>query len=186
MSLVVRAAICRPKHRRPSTLALFALTTSLALAACTSATPLTPTQKPQATSVPKGAQQQPTAKPSPGASPAASPSPSPSPAPLFSIVDPTLADATPWVSLRLSDGEPRIVSGWRLEVGAESITIPGNAIVQPGDQIILHVGEGRSSEREIFLGANSQALALAAAPGATVRLVSDRGELMAQTTVPRY
>ena len=172
------------RHRAPLLLALPAL---LILAACTSAAPSPTPAKPTAASAAKTTAPTPAApKPAPGASPSASPSPSPVPAASLEIVDATLADATPWISLKLSDGEPRIVSGWRIEVGAQSMVIPGNAIVQPGETLILHVGEGRSSEREVFLGPESNALALAAAPGARVRLINATGEAVAETTVPRF
>jgi hypothetical protein len=162
---------------------LLILSGILTLTACGSPTPASPTAASAAkATAPTSA----AAKPSPAVSPAAKPSPSPSPVARIEIVDATLADATPWVSIRISDDEPRIVSGWRLEVGTQSLVVPGNAIVQPGDMLFLHVGEGMSSEREVFLGAESQALALAAAPGATVRLVNTAGEVVAQTTVPRY
>jgi hypothetical protein len=166
---------------RPSVPIFLALSAILTLTACASPAPASPTaasKAPAPTSAP--------AKPSPGASPAAKPSPSPSPVARIEIVDATLADATPWVSIRISDDEPRIVSGWRLEVGTQSLVIPGNAIVQPGDMLFLHVGEGMSSDREVFLGAESQALALAASPGTKVRLVNTTGEVVAETTVPRY
>jgi hypothetical protein len=88
--------------------------------------------------------------------------------------------------LRLSGGEPQIVSGWRLEVGDQAVTIPGNAIVQPEETLTLHAGEGRSSEREVFLGPESNALALAAKPGTRVRLLDEAGAVKAETTVPRY
>src|SRR5262249_40080368 len=117
---------------------------------------------------------------------AARPSPSPAEAPGIQIVDATLADATPWVSLRLTGGEPQIVSGWRLEVGSQAVTIPRNAIVQPDEVLTLHVGDGDSSEREVFLGPESNALAMAASPGARVRLVDAAGKVAAETTVPRF
>jgi hypothetical protein len=97
-----------------------------------------------------------------------------------------MADATPWITLRLADGEPVIVSGWTLEVGTQSAIVPGNAILNPGDTLTLRAGAGQSSDREIFLGADSQAVALAAAPGARVRLVKSTGEVAAETTVPRF
>jgi hypothetical protein len=154
------------------------------LAACAGSAPAQPTAKPTSAS-----SSAPKATASPGASPAARPgaSPSPSPAPAgIQILDATLADATPWVSLRLSGGEPQIVSGWRLEVGDQAVTIPGNAIVQPDETLTLHAGEGRSSDREIFLGPESNALALAAKPGARVRLLDEAGAVKAETTVPRF
>jgi hypothetical protein len=155
------------------------------LVACSSA-PAQPaaTSKPAATSAPKPSA---TGSPKPaGASPNPSPSPSPSAEARIQILDATLADATPWVSVRLTDGEPQIVSGWRLEVGDKSIVVPGNAIVQPGDTLTLRVGEAPSSDREVYLGADSYALALAATPGTRVRLVDQTGKVAAETTVPRF
>lgn len=155
----------------------------LSLAACGGSAPPPPTAKPDA----KPTSAAPKTAASPGASPAAKPSPSPSPAVAgLQILDATLADATPWVSLRLTGGEPQIVSGWRLEVGDQAVTIPGNAIVQPDDTLTLHAGEGRSSDREVFLGPESNALALAARPGTRVRLLDETGVVKAETTVPRF
>jgi len=176
---------CRPvRHLVTSLLMASSL---LALAACTSSAPASAPPKPTATqNAAKPASSPAAAKPSPapGASPQASPSPRPEA--LLQILDATLADATPWVSVRLTDGEPLIVSGWRLEVGDQAIVIPGNAVVQPGDTLTLHAGEGLSSDREIFLGADSYSLALAATPGARVRLINPTGQVAAETTVPRF
>src|SRR5687768_805884 len=172
MSPAVIATLRRRQIRHPSVSLLLA-SSLLVLAACTSSAP-PPTPKP----APKENAAKPTsspaakASPAPGGSPQASRSPSPQPEALLQILDATLADATPWVSLRLSEGEPLIVSGWRLEVGSQSIIIPGNAIIQPGETLTLRAGEGLSSDREIFLGPESHQVALAATPGARVRLIN--------------
>lgn len=169
------------------TLSLSIVPALLLVAACSGGAPSAPAAsnaaKPAAT---KPASSASTPKPagSPGA--VAKASPSPQRGPVLSIVDATLADSTPWVIIRLSEGEPQIVSGWKLEVADKSIEIPGNAIVQPGETLTLQAGAGQSSDRIVFLGAESQALALAAAPGARVRLVKPTGEVAAETTVPRY
>lgn len=188
--------------RRPLRHLIVSLLTAsslLALAACTSSAPPPATPKPAPTqgaakptppsppaSGQAGQASPAAAKSSPVAGAAPQASPSPSPEARLQILDATLADATPWVSLRLTDGEPLIVSGWRLEVGNQAIVIPGNAIIQPGDTLTLRAGEGLSSEREIFLGPDSYAVALAATPGARVRLVNPTGEIAAETTVPRF
>ena len=184
--MFVFALRCRaPVGRRLTWLLL--MVALVVQAACTASTPASSNAaKPTATrasSTPSAAAK---ASPSPGTTAAARPSPSPSGAPAIEIADATMADATPWVMLRLTGGEPQIVSGWRLEVGDKSVTIPGNAILQPGETLTLHAGDGPSSDREIFLGADSDALALAAAPGTRVRLVNTTGAVAAETTVPRY
>jgi hypothetical protein len=184
------AAFTTVRRRSPRHLiaALF-LTLCLAfLSACGGSAPATPTPKPAAPKATTAPTSKPAAKASPaaGASPAASPGASPSPSPVaenpIEILDATLADATPWVSLKLDSGEPVIVSGWRLEVGTQSVVIPGNAILNPGDTLTLRAGEGRSSDREIYLGAESHQVALAASPGARVRLVDTTGRMVAETT----
>ena len=158
----------------------------LLLAACSSSAPPPATPKPAPTQSAAKPTSSPAAKASPASGSSAQASPSPRAENPIQILDPTLADATPWVSLRLAEGEPLIVSGWRLEVGNQSIVIPGNAIIQPGETLTLRAGEGQSSDREIFLGAESYPLALAATPGARVRLVKTTGEVAAETTVPRF
>jgi hypothetical protein len=151
----------------------------LGLVACTGSTPPAPSAaKPAPTR---------SASPTAGADRAsASPQASPGPVAAVQIVDATLADATPWVMLRLTGGEPIIVTGWKLQVGDQTATIPDNAILQPGETLTLHAGDGRSSDREIYLGAASEPLALAASPGASVRLLKPTGEVVAETTVPRF
>jgi hypothetical protein len=182
------AVIATPRRRqiRHLIVSLLLAPALLTLAACTSSAPPPATAKPAPTQGAAKPTSSPAAKasPAPGASPQASPSPRAG-SPL-QILDATLADATPWVSLRLEDGEPLIVSGWRLEVGTQSIVVPGNAIIQPGETLILRAGEGRSSDREIFLGPESYPLALAATPGTRVRLINPSGDVAAETTVPRF
>lgn len=190
------AVVSRHRHSRRSTglgwaglVRLLAIVPAiLILAACSSGAPSGPAgsnaAKPAATKPASSAAS--TAKPSASPGAVAKASPSPQRGPVLSIVDATLADSTPWVIIRLSEGEPQIISGWKLEVADKSVEIPGNAIVQPGETLTLQAGTGQSSDRIIFLGQESQALALSAAPGARVRLVKPTGEVAAETTVPRY
>jgi hypothetical protein len=180
------AVVRRYRSRLPRPLAVSLLIGSaiVGTVACSSSAPSPTPAKPAATRPASSAS--PAAKTS--ASPSASPKPGASPVAsnVIEIADATMADATPWITLRLADGEPVIVSGWKLEVGTQSATVPGNAILNPGDTLTLRAGDGLSSDREIFLGAESQAMALAAAPGARVRLIKPTGEVAAETTVPRF
>ena len=57
--------------------------------------------------------------------------------------------------------------------------------MQPGGALTLHARAGISTEREVFLGADGTALAMAALPGTPVRLVDSAGRVVAETTVPR-
>src|SRR4051812_28093953 len=172
------AVVRRYRSRLPRrlTVSLVIGSALVGIVACTSSAPPAPTAKPSATRPPGAASPVAKTSASPAASPRANASPGPSTSTSIEIPDATMADATPWVTLRLADGEPVIVSGWKLEVGTQSATIPGNAILNPGDTLTLRAGGGQSSDREIFLGPDSHALALAAAPGTRVRLVRPSGE----------
>jgi hypothetical protein len=120
----------------------------------------------------------------------ASPSPSPSPSPAAQlpvrIVDASLADATPWLSLKNDGNAPIDVGGWRLQVGNASAALPENAVVEPGGSLTVHAGEGVSAGDELYLGNAGDALASAAMPGAPVRLSDHHGAIVAEVTVPRF
>src|SRR5690242_8300887 len=109
------AAVGLPLSRRLACSLLLA--PAVVLVACTASRPPQPTAARPTSAASSAA---PKAAASPGA--AARPSPSPAPAGI-QILDATLADATPWVLLRLTGGEPQIVSGWRLEVGDQAVTV---------------------------------------------------------------
>jgi hypothetical protein len=126
----------------------------------------------------------PRANASPGAAALASPSPA-VPIARVQITDASLGDATPWISLKNTTGDPIILTGWKLQVGSATATIPGNAIAQPGETVTMHVKTGLSSERDIYLGAEGEALAKAGAPGTPVKLSDPEGQVVSETTVPR-
>jgi hypothetical protein len=117
-----------------------------------------------------------------------SPSPSPSPVAqaLLRIADASLADATPWLSLQNNGDEPAEVGGWSLQVGTVTATLPESAVVQPGATLTLHAGTGMSSDDELFLGSDGEALAAAALPGTPVRLTDISGRVVSEVTVPRF
>jgi hypothetical protein len=117
-----------------------------------------------------------------------SPSPSPSPAAQLPvrIADASLADATPWLSLKNDGDAPVDVGGWRLQVGNATASLPENAVVEPGGSLTVHAGEGMSGDDELYLGSAGDALASAALPGVPVRLSDDNGAVIAEVTVPRF
>jgi hypothetical protein len=123
----------------------------------------------------------------------ASPSPSPSPAALapsgqtpLRIADASLADATPWLSIQNDGDTPVDIGGWRLQVGGASAELPDDAVVQAGTALTIHAGEGTSSEDEVYLGDAGDVLAMAALPGAPVRLTDGTGQVVTEVTVPRF
>jgi hypothetical protein len=101
------------------------------------------------------------------------------------ITDASIGDATPWISLKNTTGEPIILTDWKLQVGSATATIPGNAIAQPGETVTMHVKTGLSSERDIYLGTEGEALARAGAPGTPVKLSDPEGQVVSETAVPR-
>jgi hypothetical protein len=120
-------------------------------------------------------------------------SPSPSPAALLPssqtplrIADASLADATPWLSIQNDSDQPVDVGGWKLQVGSASVGLPDDAVVQPGSALTIHVGEGMSSDDELYLGNAGELLTAAAQPGAPVRLTDSGGRVVTEVTVPRF
>src|SRR3954453_8566657 len=86
-----------------------------------------PAAKPTAVSPTQPPRNAPAASASPraGASPGVAASPSPSvPLARVEITDASLADATPWISVKNTTGDPIILTGWKLQVGSQSATIP--------------------------------------------------------------
>src|SRR4051812_41201986 len=125
---------------------------------------------------------------SPIATALASPSPSPAalgPAPVR-IADASLADATPWVSLQNTGPGSVDVGGWKLQVGNQAVSLPEDTEIDAGATLTLHAGDGADTDREVYLGSAGNALVSAAQPGALVRLTDDAGQVVAQTTVPRF
>ena len=49
----------------------------------------------------------------------------------------------------------------------------------------MHVKDGLSSERDIYLGTDGEALAKAGAPGTPVKLTDPSGAVVSEATVPR-
>src|SRR6266540_4244306 len=92
----------RPVHTgRRLACSLLLVSVVVGLAACTTSAPPQPSAA-KPTSPPSAAA--PKTAASPGASPAARPSPSPGAVAGIQILDATMADATPWVSLKLTGG----------------------------------------------------------------------------------
>jgi lamin tail-like protein len=176
--------ITQSSPTRRTVASLAAAASLLVLTACGSNAPAAKSSVVSPTQPPRNA---PTASASPRAGASPSPSPSPSvPIARVEITDASIGDATPWISLKNTTGDPIILTGWKLQVGDQTATIPGNAIAQPGETLTMHVETGESSERDIYLGTEGEALAKAGAPGTAVKLMDPDGKQVSQTTIPRY
>jgi hypothetical protein len=92
------------------------------------------------------------------------------------------------------------ISGWKLEVGTTTVTIPAGTRVAPGTTLGVHAGPpvqtnpstaGSAaavatppSEQSVDLGPDGASLRSALRPGAQVLLVNARGEIMSLGTAP--
>ena len=160
---------------------------ALALAACTPSTPAPSQPKPTATRA-AGAASPVAAEARAGASPSVSAPASPrsSVGPQVRIADASLADSTPWLSLRNTGDEAISLAGWRLEVGDRAAIVPEGTTLEPGRALTLLARDDINTGTEVFLGADGAGLMQAALPGTPVRLVDTAGKVWAETTVPRF
>ena len=91
------------------------------------------------------------------------------------------------------------VSGWKLEAGSTTVTLPEATRLPPGSTLAVHTGVGSQtpvpattavsvstpqSTSTLYLGPSGEALSQALQPGATVLLVDSRGTVVSQGVVP--
>jgi hypothetical protein len=93
------------------------------------------------------------------------------------------------------------ISGWKLEVGTTTVTLPAATRIAPGTTLGVHAGPptpaspsaspsavavaSPGSQQSVELGADGAALRAALQPGVQVLLVNSRGEVVSQGAVPR-
>jgi hypothetical protein len=91
------------------------------------------------------------------------------------------------------------LSGWKVEVGSTTVTLPSDTRIPPGATLAIHTGAGDQTpasaatsgpvatpgtNQTIYLGPSGSALNQAMQPGAQVLLVDSRGTIVSQGIVP--
>ena len=76
------------------------------------------------------------------------------------------------------------LTGWRLQVGNSTATLPSGTRVAPGDTITVHTAGGTNTARDVYLGQQAAALITGLQPGARIALVDDRGTAVSEFVLP--
>jgi hypothetical protein len=84
------------------------------------------------------------------------------------------------ISLRNNSTSVVDLSGWTLRVGRNSVNLPGNARVAPGEMVTLHTGSGTSSGTDIYLGQDTATLLSNVQAGDRVALMDSRGTVVTE------
>lgn len=100
------------------------------------------------------------------------------------IVDARLNPTGPALTVENAGQQEIDLAGWRLRVGEQTLDVPSNARMGPGETLTLHLGPGTTAGRDVFLGAEATALATGLQPGARIELQNNRGEVVAEIALP--
>lgn len=76
------------------------------------------------------------------------------------------------------------VSGWRIRVGTQTVSLPSNARLGPNEVVTIHFGEGTSRDNDIFLGPQAQQMTTALRPGARITLENPQGQTVTEFALP--
>jgi hypothetical protein len=89
-------------------------------------------------------------------------------------------------SISLQNPTPLAIdmSGWKLRIGSQTVSLPSNARVGPSETVTIHFGEGTSQGNDIFLGSQSQQMTTALRPGARVMLENPQGQTVTDFALP--
>jgi hypothetical protein len=89
-------------------------------------------------------------------------------------------------SISLQNPTPLSVdmSGWKLRIGSQTVSLPSNARVGPNEVVTIHFGEGTSKENDIFLGSQAQQMTSALRPGARLMLENPQGQTVTEFALP--
>jgi hypothetical protein len=76
------------------------------------------------------------------------------------------------------------LTGWKLQVGSATVTLPSSARAAPNESVTIHTGAGTSAGQDIYLGQDAATLVGGLRPGATIALIDVQGTSVAQFTLP--
>jgi hypothetical protein len=76
------------------------------------------------------------------------------------------------------------LSGWKLRIGTQTVSLPSNARVGPNEVVTIHFGDGTSKDNDIFLGPQAGSVTSALRPGAKVMLETPQGQTVTEFALP--
>src|SRR6266542_59420 len=82
------------------------------------------------------------------------------------IMGAQLSPTDPTLTIQNVSGQSVDMTGWKLGVGGTMVAIPSNAKVNANDSVTIHVAQGTSSGKDVYLGNEGMTLATALRPGA--------------------
>jgi hypothetical protein len=97
---------------------------------------------------------------------------------------PVAAQVAPAASPRNTSSSAVSLSGWRLQVGTASVTLPSSASVGPGQTATIHLAAGTNTATDIYLGDEARTLLSGLQPGARVALVNPQGQAVSEFSIP--
>jgi hypothetical protein len=88
------------------------------------------------------------------------------------------------ITVQNTSGAAVSLSGWKLQVGTASATLPSAAQVAPNDSLTIHTASGTSAGKDVYLGQDAATLLTGLRPGAKVALLDAQGASVTEFTLP--
>jgi Lamin Tail Domain len=88
------------------------------------------------------------------------------------------------IALQNAGTQPVNVSNWSVQVGSARATLPSGVNVQPGQSVMLHTTAGTSTQSDVFLGQDAQAITTQLRPGVEVVVNNPAGSPVTSFVVP--
>jgi hypothetical protein len=95
-----------------------------------------------------------------------------------------LSPSDPTLTLQNTSATQVDMTGWKLKVGASTVSLPSNAKVGPNETVTIHVSQGSSSGKDVYLGSEASTLVTALRPGAKVMIENQTGATVTEFALP--
>jgi micrococcal nuclease len=97
-------------------------------------------------------------------------------------VNVAIGDST--VTVQDVGSQPVNLSNWSLQVGTARAQLPSGVDIQPGRTVTLHTMSGSSTQTDVYLGQDAQAITNELRPGTQVTLENPSGMPISSFVVP--
>lgn len=96
----------------------------------------------------------------------------------------SLSPTDPTLTIQNTSGQAVDMTGWKLQVGSSTVPMPSAAKVAPNDTVTIHVNNGTTSGKDVYLGSDAATIAGALKPGAKVAIVNQSGSTVSEFALP--